>query len=152
MGELSVFGGPFALWLAAGGLLLVGELATGSGWLLWPAVSAAAVALLSAVLPIGLPAQLVVFAGLTIASTLASRRWLRRRPSLLEADDVNDVQPRLLGRHGVVLSAIRHGQGRVLVDGCEWAAELAGGGELPEGAPVVVIERLDGARLKVLQR
>lgn len=139
---------PLWLWLAAGGLLLVGELATGSSWLLWPAVSAAVVGLLSAVAPIGLPLQLILFAVLTIATTAASRT-LFRRPSPALDDDVNDVQSRLLGRTGVVLTADGNGRGRVLVDGCEWAAEPAGDEMLRPGARVRVLDRLDGARLRV---
>lgn len=140
---------PLWLWLAAGGLLLAGELTTGSSWLLWPAASAALVGLLSAALPIGLPVQLLLFAVLTVVSTLASRTLLRR-PAPVPDEDVNDIQPRLLGRKGVVLTPVVNGRGRVLVDGCEWAAELAGGGDLEPGAAVRVLERLDGARLKVL--
>jgi membrane protein implicated in regulation of membrane protease activity len=36
-------GPPVLGWIAIGGVFLIGELMTGSGWLLWPAGSAGAV-------------------------------------------------------------------------------------------------------------
>ena len=46
MGNLDAFWltHPFWGWLALGAVLLVTELMTGSGWLLWPAAAAAVVA------------------------------------------------------------------------------------------------------------
>jgi membrane protein implicated in regulation of membrane protease activity len=70
---------PFWIWLAVGAVILTAEVATGSGWLLWAAVSAAAVAYLALLgVDIGLPGEIAAFAGLTIASTLASRRFIKR--------------------------------------------------------------------------
>jgi membrane protein implicated in regulation of membrane protease activity len=37
----------------------------------------------------------------------------------------------------------------VLVEGCEWAAEVEDGGDLPDGARVEVARLADGARLVV---
>ena len=49
---------PFWAWIAIGGVFLIGELMTGSGWLLWPAGSAAFVGLLAFFFPLGWPAEL----------------------------------------------------------------------------------------------
>ena len=62
---------PFALWLAIGAALLAVEVASGSGWLLWPAGSAAVMGLIGLVVHLDLTMQLVIFALLTIATTLA---------------------------------------------------------------------------------
>jgi len=142
---------PFWVWLAVGAAILTVEVATGSGWLLWAAVSAAAVAYLALLgVDLGLPGEIAAFAGLTVATTLASQRFLKRGKG---AADVNDNIERLVGRNGRATSEFVGGYGRVLVDGCEWSAELedteTAGGELPNGARVEVARLADGARLVV---
>jgi inner membrane protein len=149
-GDLFTFSHPLWLWLAAGGLLLIAEIATGSSWLLWPAVCAAFVgALTAAGLPFPLQDQLALWAVLSVVTTFASRRLFRRaRAAEPEAEgDINEV--RLLGRTGQALSDFSQGRGRILVDGCEWAAESEPGEEVRSGARVEVVARVDGARLKV---
>jgi membrane protein implicated in regulation of membrane protease activity len=136
---------PFALWIAAGGLLLAAEVGTGSGWLLWPAGSAVVTALLALIMPLDLPVQAVIFAILTILTTLAGRHFFPQRP--LTAD-VNDTRTRLAGATGTAAGEFRDGRGRVFVDGKEWAAELQGAGSLAAGARVLVVD-VDGARLTV---
>ena len=138
---------PFWVWLAVACVILTAEIATGSGWLLWAAVSAAAVAYLALLgVDIGLPGEIAAFAGLTVATTLASRRFLKGRRG--EAD-LNDNVERLIGRTGLATSDFVGGYGRVAVEGCEWAAELEDGGALPKGAWVEVARLADGARLGV---
>ena len=64
---------PFWIWLAIGVILLAVEAAFSTEWLLWPAVSAGVVAVLTALgLRVGLPVEVVIFAALTVASTLLS--------------------------------------------------------------------------------
>lgn len=140
---------PFWVWVAIGAIFLAVEVATGTGWLLWPAAAAAVVALLTLIAPgLPLPIELAVFAGLTIASSLTARRYL---PRGIHGDgpDINDPSARLVGRHGAVTAAFIDGRGRVDVDGKDWSAELEGGGGLGLGSPVEVTGVIDGARLRV---
>jgi membrane protein implicated in regulation of membrane protease activity len=141
------FGHPFWWWVAAALLFLAVEVATGTSYLLWPAASAAVVALLVWVLP-RLPAgvDFGVFAVLTIASTLAARRYIRRPGA---GPDINDPHHRLTGKHGVVVDAFVGCEGRVFVDGKEWAAELDGADTLEQGARILVVKVLDGGKLRV---
>lgn len=136
---------PFALWVAVGGLLLAAEVGTGSGWLLWPAGSAMVTAILALGLPLDLPVQAMIFAALTIVTTLAGRRFFPRRP---HGHDINDTRARLAGQDGLAASDFQAGRGRVFVDGKEWAAELDGAGSLAAGMKVVVVA-VHGAHLTV---
>ena len=139
---------PFWIWVAVAGLFLTAELPTGSGWLLWPAVSAGLVAYLTLLgVDVGLPGEIGAFALLTIATTLLSRRFLKRPAAIT---DINDAG-RLIGRTGLATSPFVEGYGRVAVEGCEWAAELEHGGALEEGARIEVAALADGARLVVRQ-
>ena len=145
---------PGWAWLGLAAALLAGELLTGSGYLLWPSASAGLVGLISLLVP-GLPlaAQVVIFAALTIASTYAARRWLPRRDAASAPDevDINDLRRRLIGHEGegVAQPGSIVGDGRVLVDGKEWSAELETGGAPTAGQRVRVVALLGGARLKV---
>ncbi len=133
---------PLWTWLAVGGVLLGIEVLTGSGWLLWPAASAAAVALLTLTgWPPGPGGAVVLFSVLTIATTLLARRFAPgwSRP---EGRDINDSD--LTGRVGHVAAAFIDGEGRVLVSGAEWAAQLDGGGSLGAGSKISVLRVEDG--------
>jgi len=139
---------PFALWLAIGAVFLAVEVATGSGWLLWPAGSAAVMGVAGLAFHFDLTMQLVIFSLLTIVTTLAGRRFF---PRVLVGGDINDTRSRLCGAEGVVAEDFRGGSGRVFVDGKEWAAELEGGASLASGAKVTVVN-VSGSRLTVRAR
>lgn len=137
---------PFALWMAIGAVLLAVEVGTSSGWLLWPAASAAAMGLLGVVFHFELNMQLVIFAILTIATTLAGRRLFSQ--TVLTGGDINDTRSRMAGLDGVAAGDFEGSHGRVFVDGKEWAAELQGGAALASGERVVVVG-VEGSRLTV---
>ena len=138
---------PFWTWVAIGGVFLIGELMTGSGWLLWPAGAAAVVAVASQFFDLGWAREIVLFVATAVAFTYLGRRFLRPAPK--GDGDINDLTPRLIGHEGEAVAAFKAGLGRVFVDGKEWAAELDGGGDLAPKSKVQVLEILGGARLKV---
>jgi membrane protein implicated in regulation of membrane protease activity len=148
-GILDIFANhAFLSWLALGAVFLGFELATGSGWLLWPAGSATAVALLTIITAFGLAGQAAMFAALTIVTTYLGRRFLNRH--VAHPDDLNDSGARLIGAEGRAATVFQGGIGRVFVDGKEWSAELDEPGSPPAvGARVRVVALLGGARLRV---
>ncbi len=137
---------PPLLWLSIGGVLLAAEVATTSGWLLWPTGAAAVTALFAWLFAPSLPVQLVVFALLTIVTTLLGRRFFPRLGA--PGADINDNTGRVWGSEGVAVEDFAAGAGRVIVDGKEWAADLDGGSVLRRGAKIVVTG-VGGSRLKV---
>lgn len=120
---------PFWIWMAIAALFLVIEVSTGTGWLLWSAACAALVSLLTLIpgFPASVLVHLAIWAALTIVSTLTARRYLPRNVSG-DGPDINDNIGRLVGRQGSVVEAFRNGQGRVFIDGKEWAAVADDGG------------------------
>ena len=144
---IALFAGhAFFGWMVVGAVFLIVELVTGSGWLLWPAGSAAAVGLLTLGVEVGLVGEAAIFAVLTIVSTYVGRRFLG---SGARDQDVNDAHTRLIGREGKAATAFENGRGRVFVDGKEWAADLDGGEAVAPGGRVHVVALVGGARLKV---
>lgn len=138
---------PLWIWLAIGVLLLAVEAALSTEWLLWPAVAAGVVAVLTALgLDIGFAGEIGLFAILTVVATLFSRRLIQRvNPD--DKPDVNDRDARLIGQRARVVEPFVDGRGRVFVSGAEWAAEIDG-----EGPPVgdsVIVEASLGSGLKV---
>ena len=144
--ELAV-ANPFWFWAGLGAALLATEVATGSGWLLWPAASAGLVAVLSLVLPMDWMVATGLFAALTIVSSLTARRYLRSSDHGA-GQDINDNVARLVGHHGKTVSDFAGRAGRVFIDGKEWAAELDD--DAPLGAGVAVeVTGVSGSRLRV---
>lgn len=139
---------PLWVWLAFAAILLAIEVATGSGWLLWAAAAAGVTGLLTLLgVPLGLPGEIAVFAVLTLAATLVSRRFFKPEPE--HEADINDQVTRLVGRSGEVARDFLRGEGRVFVDGAEWSAEAEGEAVLTAGARVRVVGVASGARLRV---
>ena len=138
---------PFWIWLALGVLLLAVEAALSTEWLLWPAVSAGVVAVVTALgLPLGFVGEVALFAVLTIVSTLASRRLIRRvNPG--DSPDINARDVRLVGQRAQVVQAFVDGRGRVFVSGAEWAAEIEGAS--PVVGDSVIVDHINGPTLWV---
>lgn len=138
---------PFWLWLAVGVVLLAIEAAASTEWLLWPAVAAGVVALITAVAPnLGLPVEAGIFALLTVIATLASRTLIKRvNPT--DEPDINDRDLRLVGERARVVEAFVAGRGRVFVSGAEWPAEIEDAA--PLAGESVVVESVAGPLLKV---
>jgi membrane protein implicated in regulation of membrane protease activity len=139
---------PFWIWLALGVLLLAVVAATSSDWLLWPAVSAGVVAVVAALrLPLGgFWGEAVLFAILTVITTLLSRQLIRRvNPSA--APDINARDSRLIGQRAQVVQAFVDGRGRVFVSGSEWIAEIEGAA--PLAGESVIVEGFEGSKLRV---
>jgi inner membrane protein len=139
---------PVWIWIAIGAALLAVEVATGSGWLLWPAAAAAIVAAAVAFAGLDLFQAALVFALLTIALALLARRYLPKSLLHHTSADINDNVGRLVGHQGRVVAAFQGRRGRVFIDGKEWAAELDGGDALEAGAQVEVTG-VAGAHLMV---
>ncbi|WP_420478678.1 NfeD family protein [Brevundimonas sp. FT23028] len=138
---------PFWIWLALGVILLAVEAAFSTEWLLWPAVAAGVVAVLTAIgLPLGFWGEVALFAALTVAATLLSRRLIQRvNPS--DVPDINARDSRLIGQRAQVVQAFVDGRGRVFVSGAEWSAEIEGAA--PPAGESVIVESIDGPLLKV---
>ena len=137
---------PFWLWLAVGVILLAIEAAASTEWLLWPAVSAGVVAVMTAAgVRLGLPGEVAVFAILTVISTLLSRRLIAKANP--DGPDINDRDSRLIGQRARVVQAFVDGRGRVFVSGAEWAAEIVG--DAPPVGDSVIVESAGGSALKV---
>ena len=137
---------PFWIWLAIGVLLLAVEAMFSTEWLLWPAVSAGVVAVMTAAgVRLGLPGEVAVFAVLTVIATVLSRRLISKANP--DGPDINDRDSRLVGQRARVVETFGSGRGRVFISGAEWPAEIVG--EAPIEGQDVVVMRVTGSLLTV---
>lgn len=141
--------GPWG-WLALGVALLALEAAVSGFFLLWFAIGALLTAGVAAVLPGGLSLQITVFAVVSVLALLVGRPLVARRQdaAAAAANGLNRRSDAVIGLTVVLVTPLRHGQGRVQVGDGEWSARCVDGGDLPAGA-TVVIDGVDGNTLLV---
>jgi len=130
-------------WLVFAALLGMGEVAIPGIFLIWVALAAAVTGLVALVLPISVPLQLLLFAGLCLLSVWGGRRWYAANPVDSQDPLLNDRTARLVGEVVTVVEAINNGHGRVKVGDSVWSCS---GPDAPTGA----IVRVTGARASVL--
>lgn len=130
------------IWLAVAAVLFLVEVTVPDfGGFLVAATAALVVSALTALLGLALPAQLVLFALLSVAGAAIWVWSKRQRPGRdrIEASD----------RAVVIAGFDAQGRGRVRWQGQSWAAESLEGERLLPGAAVVVMRRV-GTKLEVL--
>jgi membrane protein implicated in regulation of membrane protease activity len=140
----------FWSWLALGTLLLILEVFGAGGYLLWIGMAAAAVGVLTFVIP-GLPWELQVLL-FAVFSILTALYWWRRQRSAVRASDQPNLNLRgqeLIGKVFVVSEAIVDGRGKIKVADGVWMArgpDSASGSRVrvvgQQGA-ILLVERAD---------
>ena len=126
---------PRWAWLALGLVLAVAEMAIPGVFLIWLAGAALITGLVTWLLPIGVPFQVVLFAVLAIVAVFSGKRFLAAHPVEAADPEMNDRGARLVGQTAVVVQTIEFGNGRVKLGDSEW---LAQGPDLPTGSHVRV--------------
>jgi membrane protein implicated in regulation of membrane protease activity len=114
---------PHWTWLAIGLLLAAAEMAVPGVFLIWMSGAALVTGLVTWLVPIGLPLQIVIFAVLAIVAVFTGKRYLRSNPIVPADPLMNDRGGRLLGETVVVTYAIDGGTGRVKQGDSEWLAK-----------------------------
>lgn len=110
------------VWVALGLLLAVLEMVVPGVYLIWLAVAALATGVLTFMLDLSLPMQIVDFVFLALIAAFSARRILRDRPIASSDPLLNKRTGRLVGEIAVVSTAIEHGSGRVHVGDSDWIA------------------------------
>ena len=116
---------PHYAWLTIALVLAVAEMAIPGVFLIWMAGAALITGLLSWVLPLGVPIQIVIFAVLSILAVFMGRRYLVRHPVVSADPLMNRRGDRAVGEMVVVTQAIVGGSGRVRLGDSEWLARGA---------------------------
>ncbi|EZP72709.1 Membrane protein [Sphingomonas paucimobilis] len=131
-------------WLVFAALLGIGEVLVPGVFLIWVALAAAVTGLIALALPLSVPVQFLIFAGLCLVAVWGGRRWYAANPVASQDPLLNDRTARLIGETVVVVEAIEGGHGRVRVGDSVWSCR---GPDAPAGARV----RITGADASILQ-
>jgi membrane protein implicated in regulation of membrane protease activity len=132
-------------WLVLGLVLLIAEMASGTTYLLWPAVAAFITALISLTGLTNGVVELILFAAQVILLTWLGRPLVRRWRNEGAASGLNERGAALIGSRGVVAN-FANGVGSVKVQDTVWRAISE---EPLEPGESVVIDAVDGATLRV---
>ena len=111
------------VWIAVGFFLAAAEILVPGVFLIWLAGAALLTGLITLVLPIGVPLQVVVFAVLAVAAVFLGRNYLRANPVEDADPKMNRRGMRLAGEIAIVTSAIDGSTGRVKHGDSEWLAK-----------------------------
>ncbi len=137
------------IWWAFAGLFLIGEVLTGTTFLLWPAAAAVLTGILALdFLGVSWPVQLSVFAILTLALVWAGDRWVRPALNRGQESGLNDRAARMVGQRVKVVSDFTAGRGRVHFDDSEWSAQTVDGSD-PVCDSEVIVDGVQGVILIV---
>jgi len=137
------------LWWALALILIAGEVLIPGYFLLWIGIGAAAMGVITLVLPtLGVLPQAIGFVVLAFISCILYWRFVRPRLERGAAADsvlLNRRGARMIGQRYVLETAIVNGRGKARVGDGQWLVE---GPDLPSGATVEVIG-VEGTALKV---
>ncbi|MGE0829430.1 MAG: NfeD family protein [Hyphomonadaceae bacterium] len=133
-------------WAALGLLLLIGEVSTGTTFLLWPAV-AAGLAALAAWAGLSGPMQLAIFAVVTLVLTLLGPKYVRGRwLAAKENTTLNERGAQMVGQRGQAMEPFVNGLGAVKLGDTRWRAQS---GEAIGAGDAVEVVSADGVTLNV---
>lgn len=133
------------IWLTLGVLLAGLEMLVPGVYLIWLAIAAILTGVMTGLLHLALPVQVIDFVFLALITVFSARRWLRDSPIVGADPLMNRRGARMVGQIAVVVQAIEHGGGRVHVGDSEW---LASGPNVAVGERVRITGS-DGATLLV---
>ncbi len=136
---------PHWAWLIAAVVLAIAELLAPGFFLIWLAAAALLTGLVTLLLGLAVPGQVILFAVSAVTAVYAVRRWLRANPIVSSDPLLNDRAGRLIGEQVLVVEAISGGGGRVRVGDGVWNAR---GPDTASGAWVRIVG-IDGAVLRI---
>ncbi len=114
-------------WMVLGVILLILEVATGTTYILWPAMAALAVGLLVFILPFGWEMQFLLFFLISTVLMVVGHYYIAPRMKGGLPSDLNDRARSMVGMRVRAITDFDMGQGRVQVGDTQWRAMLAMG-------------------------
>ena len=135
-------------WIVLGIALLIVELLTGTLYILWPAIAALIVGVLTFLIPLfGWEMQFVLFFLISIALLIYGHTHVRPRMKGGEPSDLNDRARSMVGMQVRAVNDFELGQGRVQVGDTQWRAKTKDGN--PKAGEALQVRSVKGTTLNV---
>jgi hypothetical protein len=128
--------GPYH-WLALAAILIGLEMVLPTHYLIWPGIASAITGVIALGVAIGWPAQLAIFALLSVALVVGSSYL--PKPASEPVAGLNQRTDQLVGRLATVADDFQNGQGSVTLGDTRWSAQSVDGSDLPAGTKVEVV-------------
>lgn len=132
-------------WLLLGLVLLIAEMASGTTYLLWPAVAAFLTALVVWLAPVDSAAAMGLFAVLVIGLTWFGRPLVQSWRDEGKANGLNERSTMMVGARGVLV-AFANGAGSVKLNDTVWRVVSE---DALQPGETVEVAGVDGVTLKV---
>ena len=132
-------------WLVFGLALLIAEMATGTTYILWPAVAALMTSLLALIGVDNGFIQIAIFAALTIVLTAFGHPIVKKWREQRSGRPLNERAQHMVGTRGV-LTAFANGVGAMKINDSIWRAESE---ETLQAGDQVEVASVHGATVKV---
>lgn len=108
------------IWLTLGVVLAGLEMLVPGVYLIWLGIAAIVTGVLTGLLHLSLPMQVIDFVFLALIVAFSARRFLRDSPIVSADPLMNRRGARMVGQVATVVQAIEHGSGRVHIGDGEW--------------------------------
>jgi len=108
------------VWLTIGVLLAGLEMLAPGVYLIWLGLAAIVTGVLTGLLHLSLPVQVIDFVFLSLIIAFSARRFLRESPIVAADPLMNRRGARMVGQTAVVVQAIEDGSGRVHFGDGDW--------------------------------
>lgn len=133
-------------WLALGITLIVLEMTTGGGFLLWIGIAAVITFVLSWLLPsLSLGVTITFFSVVSVVVSVAWWCYVRRHPKKSDVPHLNRRSQQYIGQVYKLDMAIENGRGKIKAGDSMWTVR---GEDMPAGTSVRVVDS-DGVTLVV---
>ena len=132
-------------WIIIGVLLLIAELITGTTYILWPAVAALFVGIVTFVLPLSWEMQFLIFFLASAVLLFWGHKYLRPKMKGGEPSDLNDRARSMIGTRVKAVADFETGQGRVQLGDSQWRARVEEG--TANAGQELRVVRVDGTTL-----
>jgi membrane protein implicated in regulation of membrane protease activity len=133
------------LWIAAGLVLMLLEMATPGVFMVWLGLAAVATGMVVQVMAPGFAVQVMVFGACAAVTIAIGLRFRRRRG---DAATLNTPGSGLVGRAAMALD-FQGRSGRVRVGDSDWSARLAEGAAVPQPHDALRVVAVEGTTLVV---
>lgn len=135
----------FWQWFCLAAILLIIEMLTGTGVLLWFSISAAMMGCVVFLIPgLSWMVQVFAFAVIAVLTAISWKLYLKRNPIKTDKPALNRRGEQYINRVFTLDAPIINGMGHIHVDDTVWRVQCV---DLPRGARVVVTG-VDGVVLK----
>lgn len=135
-------------WVVLGIVLMIFEIATGTTYILWPALAALMVGVVAFILPLSWEMQFLLFFLSSAVLLFVGHNYLRPKMKGGDPSDLNDRARSMIHMRVRAVADFELGEGRVQVGDTQWRARVRDGN--PKAGAELQVKSVKGTTLNVV--